>query len=125
MKLLLILAVAALSACTTLPPPPDINLYMHHQPSGIVFCSRVKDGTNCPSTTIDQTHKWFMLTPDGWRKLNNYIDELIRRLEAKGLTGGGSVSVNADDLRALKAHLQRVKGGFQYGNIPLLGTESP
>jgi len=97
---------------------------MNHQPSGIVFCSRVKDGTNCPSTTIDQTHKWFMLTPDGWRKLNNYIDELIRRLEAKSLTGG-SVSVTADDLRQLRAHLQKVRGGFQYGNIPLLSTESP
>jgi hypothetical protein len=64
-----------------------------------------------------------MLTPDGWRKLNNYIDELIRRLEAKNFDGGGSVSITASDLRKLKAHLQKIQGGFHYGEIQLLETE--
>lgn len=125
MKLLLMLVASSiLSGCASgLPKPPSIELYMHHQPSGIVFCSR--DGKTCPSVRIEQTNKWYMLKPSAWRDLNNYIDELIRRLEAKNFDGSSGVSVTANDLRRLKAHLQKIRGGFHYGGseIQLLETE--
>ena len=122
--LLILVSVLSLCACASVPAPPSIELFMHHAPSGIVFCS--KDGKTCPSLTIAQTHKFFMLKPEAWRDLNNYIDELIRRLEAKSLAGGGaSVVVTANDLRRLKAHLAKLRGGLKYGEdeIQLLEDE--
>ena len=114
--LLILVAAIVLSSCSTLPPPPDINLYMHHARSGIVFCSRVRDGKPCGSVMIAETHKWFMLTPSGWRDLNNYIDDLIRRLESRHLSGNdSSVAVTANDLRRFKAALLNARKGLVYG----------
>lgn len=113
---LAVISVATSGCASGLPPPPDIDLYSHHQKAGLALCTRVIDDKPCDSVDIKDTDKWYMLTPGkrGWEGLSNYIDELIRRLEARPLAGKPkSVEVTLKDLYRARKLLD----GIKYGTV--------
>lgn len=124
MTLLLVGWAVTLEGCNgSLPPVPDINLYNHHQKAAIALCSKVKDNSRCDSVDIKDTDKWYMLTPSGLEALQNYIDELIRKLEAdllemEGLLDDTSfqraqIVIRAQDLRKTRDKLRQLKRSFR------------
>ena len=75
------------SGCGTgsgVPQPPTIHLYLHFAEREIALCSRT-DGASCPAKPIDQTDRFFMLKPDDWQALNDYISLLILQIQDPAL----------------------------------------
>lgn len=67
------------SCSTSAPKPPEIELYLHNGPRGVAICSNSNTG-KCPAVSIDQTDRWFMLKPQDFKEIQDYIDLLVCKL---------------------------------------------
>ena len=117
-KLLLIglVGVLVLTSCSSLPPAPEINLYLHDEPRSQALCSN-SFGKKCDKIPIKETDKFFMLRPRDWEKIENYIDLLA----CKAQGGCQSVSVKTsdvtkvsnfayyDDLNDIKKRIEKIR----------------
>jgi hypothetical protein len=106
------------SAFQQVPDPPDINLYMHSKTHEVALCTSVKTGLTCPAVDMGATKGWFMLAPQDWEQLQNYIDILIYDLENRAEViekSGNSYSVSANDLRAVAKRLRTLKKKLRSG----------
>lgn len=114
--MLLVGMAVIISGCRSLPQPPEIDINMHWQDEAL--CSHSKDGSECPSTPMDQTQKWIMFSPTAWEAQQNYIDALIRyakslsRNSAKTQAIGVELNNKSDaivqDLKQFKRHMKMV-----------------
>lgn len=113
MMLLVGLAVSLSGCGASLPKPPEGNLYLHWAPNDIALCSDIQSGKTCDPVNIHDTHKWYLFPPKTWESIQNYIDELIRRVEAKehelDTMGTKGYVLTTKDLQQMKAHLLYLK----------------
>lgn len=101
---------AITSGCATgLPPGPEGEIYRIHIPSQTLLCSDLKTGNSCPAIDLQASNKFYAMPTETWKNLNNYIDELIRRLSVKNFSGNDStVSLTAQNLRDFKGHMKKI-----------------
>lgn len=77
--LLSISATLTLSSCAhqQIPDPPAGELYSIYIPGNKLLCSMTDTGADCPDLPMANADKYYALHPDMWRRLENYIDQLI------------------------------------------------
>jgi len=79
-SLIVMLILSSCGTSPTVPPAPTINLYLHFAPERLALCSRT-DGTKCQALPIWETNNFFMLSPQDWQAVNDYIDLLILQIK--------------------------------------------
>lgn len=115
-KLAVLLGATLISSgCATpggLPAPPKGNLYLHDLSANQALCTELNTGIPCRAVPMSQTDVWYMLPPEDFEALTNYIDKLITRLEAATTPmaaggAGAAIPVYKSDLRKGKSILQK------------------
>lgn len=111
---MLLLAGAVTSCAHKAPKPPVIRLYLNDAESGLAYCSR-SDGHRCPSVNIGNTDKWYLLQPDDWQSVQDYVDLLVCIVDGscKGQMSPNSVSVRAEDLKTFSHELKKIKQSLE------------
>lgn len=78
-KLGTLLIILICSSCGSLPRKPSIDLCVHNEPSGDVFC--VNNQTSQDTTIrIEDTDRYIMMSPEHWGLTLRYIRILEQRL---------------------------------------------
>lgn len=93
----------ALTSCAHVPTPPDGPLYLHFKDKAL--CSMLGSGETCPALPIGQTEKFYMLDPLTFKKVQNYIDELIQCVETRNCV----LNVTREQLDYTKFFLSEIK----------------
>lgn len=63
------------------PEPPKGQEYIHWQGDAKFFCAEFESGTVCPQKSLDDFKVIYAYDADTKKNIQNYIDEMIRRLE--------------------------------------------
>jgi hypothetical protein len=75
---LLLIALAGNSvivSCANIPKEPEINFYHMDFPRAQLLCSN-SFGKKCDKILISQSDRFYMFSPQDWRKIQDYIDLL-------------------------------------------------
>jgi hypothetical protein len=109
------------SCAHRLPNPPKGELYLHNAPKGVALCTTLGSGKPCPAVPINQTDRFFMVSPATFNNVNKYIDSLIRLLESElgfmepEVEGQdlGKRTIRPQDLRQIKGRLNALKNSLR------------
>lgn len=108
--MLLVGLVAGLEVgCSSLPPPPEGELFLHRVASKRALCSDLKTGNTCPAVGIESTNNWYMMPPKTFESFQNYIDALVRAVESGSHLSATQLSINTYELRQFNDHLRFVR----------------
>lgn len=115
----LLLAGASLSGCaSSAPKPPALNLYIHDASHGVAYGSS-SDGQALKPVSMKDTDNWYLLPPQEWQKVQDYVDLLTCVLDG-GCKGGpptSMVSITAQDLKQVSKKLKQFRHRIEFQRI--------
>lgn len=110
---LLIAGAVGSSGCgTKAPKPPPIDLYIHDVNADLAR-GATSAGVRLEPVAMALTGGWFMLPPEEFEKVMNYLDLLVCKLDGGCKSADSaelqSVSVRAEDLREFKRKVLSIR----------------